>query len=66
MERESLTLKITLCHTVMWGILVITITSTNKDNDHKNNFKKIFGELAKERFDEIKELIDEINHNDLK
>ena len=55
MERESLTLKITLCHTVMWGILVITITLTNKDNDHKNNFKKIFGELAKERFDEIKE-----------
>ena len=50
----------------MWGILVITITLTNKDNDHKNNFNKIFEELAKERFDEIKELIDEINHSDLR
>ena len=40
---------------------------TNKD-DHKGNIfhKKIFEELVKERFDEIKELADEINQNDLK
>ena len=49
----------------MWGILLITITLTNKDNDYKNNYKKIVEELAKERFDEIKELIHEINQNDL-
>ena len=37
---------------------------TNKD-DHEDNYKKIFEELAKERFDEIKELTDETNQNDL-
>ena len=35
-------------------------------DDHNNNFKKIFEELVKERFDETKELTDEINQNDLK
>ena len=40
------------------------MTLTNKD-DHKIIIKKIFEELVKERFDEIKELIDEMNHNDL-
>ena len=39
---------------------------TNKDDDQKDNYKKIFEELVKERFDEIKELTDEINQNDLK
>ena len=38
---------------------------TNKDHDHKDNYKEIFEELAKERFDEIKELTSEINQNDL-
>ena len=33
---------------------------TNKD-DHKDNYKDIFEELVKERFNEIKELADEIN-----
>ena len=37
---------------------------SNKD-DHKDNYKEIFKELVKERFDEIKELSDEINENDL-
>ena len=37
---------------------------TNKD-DHNNNYTEIFEELVKQRFDEIKELTDEINHNDL-
>ena len=37
---------------------------TNKD-DHKDNYKEIFEELVKERFDEMKELSDEINQNDL-
>ena len=37
---------------------------TNKD-DHKDNCKEMFEELVKERFDEIKELTDEINHDDL-
>ena len=37
---------------------------TNKDGD-KDNYKEIFEELVKEGFDEIKELTDEINHNDL-
>ena len=43
------------------------VSLTNKD-DHKGNIfhKKIFEELVKERFDEIKELADEINQNDLK
>ena len=35
---------------------------TNKD-DHKDNCKEIFAELVKERFDEIKELTNEINNN---
>ena len=35
---------------------------TNKD-DRKDNYKKIFDKLVKERFDEIKELTDEINQN---
>ena len=38
----------------------------NKDGDHKDNHKEIFEELVKERFDEIKELTNEINQNDLK
>ena len=37
---------------------------TNKD-DHKYNYKDLFKEIEKERFDEIKELIDEINQDDL-
>ena len=37
---------------------------TNKDNNHKDKLKKL-EELLKERFDEIKELTDEINQNDL-
>ena len=37
---------------------------TNKD-DYKDNYKEIFEELVKGRFDEIKELTDEINQNDL-
>ena len=36
----------------------------NKD-DHKDNYKEISEELVKERFDEIKELTAEINHDDL-
>ena len=36
---------------------------TNKD-DHKDNYKEIFEDLVKERFDEIKELTAETNHND--
>ena len=36
-----------------------------KDDDHKDNYKKIFEELVKERFDEIKELSDKIIQNDL-
>ena len=36
---------------------------TNKDDDHKDNCKDIFEELVKERFDEIKELTNEINEN---
>ena len=35
---------------------------TNKD-DHKDNYKQKIEELVKERFDEIKELTDEINQN---
>ena len=38
---------------------------TNKDDGHKDNYKQIFEELVKERFDQIKELTDEINQNDL-
>ena len=38
---------------------------TNKDDDRKANYKKIFEELVKERFYEIKEFTDEINQNDL-
>ena len=41
-----------------------TITLNNKGNC-KNICKEIFDELIKEKFDEIKELADEINHNDL-
>ena len=37
---------------------------TNK-NDHEDNYKKMFEELVKELFDEIKELTGEINQNDL-
>ena len=38
------------------------VALTNKD-DHKDNYKKIFEELVKERFDGIKELTDNINKN---
>ena len=41
---------------------------TNNDgheNDHKDNYKKIFEELLKERFDEIKELTNEVKQNNL-
>ena len=38
--------------------------SAYKD-DHKDNYKTIFEELVKERFDEIKELSEEIQKNDL-
>ena len=38
---------------------------TNKDDDHKENYKKMFEKLVKERFDEIIELTDEMNQNDL-
>ena len=37
---------------------------TNKD-DHSDNYKEIFEEWVKERFDKIKELTDEVNQNDL-
>ena len=37
---------------------------TNKDY-HKDNYKEIFEKIVKERFDEIKELTNEINQNDL-
>ena len=37
---------------------------TNK-GDHKENYKEIFEKPVKERFDEIKQLTDEINHDDL-
>ena len=37
---------------------------TNKDNDHEKNYIEIFEELVKERFDEIKQLTNEINQND--
>ena len=37
---------------------------TNKDYD-KDNYKEIFEELVKARFDEIKELADETNQNDI-
>ena len=37
---------------------------TNKD-DHKDSYKEILEKLAKERFHEKKEVIDEIKHNDL-
>ena len=40
------------------------VVLTNEDG-HKDNYKKIFEELVKERFDEIKELTHEINQNDL-
>ena len=38
-----------------------TDTITNR----KDNYKEIFEKLAKERFDEIKELTNEISHDDL-
>ena len=38
---------------------------TNKDDDHKDNYKKMFEKLVKERFDEIIELTNEMNQNDL-
>ena len=37
---------------------------TNKD-DHKSICKKIFDNAVKERFDEVKELTDEIDYSDL-
>ena len=37
---------------------------TNKD-DHKSIYKQIFGKLVEQKFDKIKELTDEINHDDL-
>ena len=40
-------------------------TVTNKVDNHKDNYKKLFEELVKERFDEVKGLINEINQNDL-
>ena len=40
------------------------VALTNEDH-HKDNYKKIFQELVKKRFDEIKELTYEINQNDL-
>ena len=30
-----------------------------------NSYKEIFEDLVEERFDEIKELTDEVNHDDL-
>ena len=44
------------------------VVLTNKDDhkdDHKNIYKDIFDKIAKEIFDEIKKLTDEINQNDL-
>ena len=44
------------------------VVLTNKDDhkdDHKNIYKDIFDKIAKEKFDEIKKLTDEINQNDL-
>ena len=38
---------------------------TNKDDYHKDNYKKEFEELVKTRFDEIKELTNEKNQNEL-
>ena len=38
---------------------------TNKNDDHQDNYIKIFEELAKERFDKLKELTDETNQSDL-
>ena len=38
---------------------------TNKDDDHKDNYKKILEEIVKEKFDKIKELTNETNQNDL-
>ena len=40
------------------------LTALTNRHDHKDNYKEIFKELVKERFDEIKELTDEINYND--
>ena len=37
---------------------------TNK-GDHKDNYKEIFEKLVKEKFDEIKQLNYETNHNDV-
>ena len=41
-----------------------SVTLINKDC-HKDNYKEIFEKVVKERFDEIKELTDEISQNDL-
>ena len=41
-----------------------SVTLINKDC-HKDDYKEIFEKLVKERFDEIKELTDEISQNDL-
>ena len=40
-------------------------TVTSKVDNHKDNYKKLFEELVKERFDEVKGLTNEINQNDL-
>ena len=42
------------------------VALTNKGDDHKGNYKEVFEELVKEKFDEIKELTNEINQNDLR
>ena len=41
------------------------VALTNKGDDHKDNYKEVFEELVKEKFDEIKELTNEINQNEL-
>ena len=41
------------------------LASSTDKNDHKYNYKEIFEELVKERFDKMKDLTDEINQNDL-
>ena len=38
---------------------------TNKD-DHESIYKEIFDKIVKGKFDEIKELTDEIDHDDLR
>ena len=38
----------------------------NKDDDPKDKYQKTFEDLVKERFDEIRELFDEINQKNLR